>query len=439
MTNTSRSKIGTHEKALRINLDSRLYGTIAEIGAGQEVSAWFFRVGGASGTIAKTMSAYDMKFSDDIYGAAERYVSRERILAMLDHEYGLLEERLGELRGENSSFFAFADTISARSYQGSSANHGWIGVRFQRHPRGPVNDIILHINLKDTTALQQQQATGILGVNLLYSSFFKTGKWDQFFPELMDDLTLERIDIDAVEVNGPEFGGIDDRWLGLQLLSYNLTQAVVFPKEGGTRSPMDHVYKAPIVIERGLFQDIDERSVDMLHRGLKVLKGECSETARDPVPLVEMTLRDVHGKEQDLGDIYNRIVELQRNQLDVLVTVFPEYYHLSRFLARYTRQPVRFVVGVVSVLQLLSEKYYSNLFGGLVEAMGRLMAANVKIYVFAMPREAVLASRAYQELGDNWTVAPTPLVSLVSLEPKDSSRHLYRYLVDVGALEALDP
>jgi hypothetical protein len=432
-------KIGTHEKALRINLDSQRYGTIAEIGAGQEVSAWFFRVGGASGTIAKTMSAYDMKFSDDIYGEVDRYVSRERLLAMLQHEYSLLEERLGELRGENSAFFAFADTISAKSYHGTNISHGWIGVRFQMTPRSPVNDIILHVNLRDPSALQQQQAVGILGVNLLYSAFFQLDNLKEFFSGLLDELSLERLDVDSIEAAGPAFQNIDNRWLGLQILVNNIGYAVAFPKNGGVKSPMDIVYKMPIVIERGIFQDIDPRHIDMLRRGLAVLNNECEDKSKEPVPLLEMTLRDVHGKEQELNEVFSRMQVLQKKGFDVLVTVFPEYYHLTRFLNRYTSQPIRFVVGAVSVLQLLSEKYYSQLSGGLVEAMGRLMAANVRIYVFAMDREAFLNSRAYLELGENWNITNTNLVSLSSIEPKDSSRHLYRYLVDVKALEALDP
>lgn len=231
MTQTETKKIGTHEKALRINLDPKRYGTVAEIGAGQEVSGWFFRVGGASGTVAKTMSAYDMKFSDEIYGVADRYVSRTRLVAMLDHEYGLLEERLDELRGEESTFFAFADTISARNYQGTNTCHGWAGVRFQLEPRGPVSDVILHLNLGDKTTLQQQQTVGVLGVNVIYSAFFESKSLDKFLQSLMDDLSLERIEIDSIEFSGPAFDDVDPKLLGLKLLSCNLARAVAFPQD----------------------------------------------------------------------------------------------------------------------------------------------------------------------------------------------------------------
>ena len=197
------------------------------------------------------------------------------------------------------------------------------------------------------------------------------------------------------------------------------------------------IYKAPVVLERGLFLDVDARQVDMLRRGEKVLKGDCENCGRDPVPLVEMTLRDVHGKEQNLDDIHRRMLELHKKGFDVLVTVFPEYYHLTRYLSRYTSEPIRFVVGAVSVLQLLSLTYYPHLPGGLVEAMGRLMAANVRMYVFSMDRETFVKSTAYQTLGDHWTISNVDSVSLGTMEPKDSSRHLYRYLVDVKALESL--
>lgn len=438
MNEIDKEKIGTHEKALRINLDPKRYGTIAEIGAGQEVSGWFFRVGGASGTVAKTMSAYDMKFSDEIYGEADRYVSRTRLIAMLNHEYGLLEQRLGDLRGDESTFFAFADTVSARNYLGTNVCHGWVGVRFQEYPRGPFNDVVLHINLSDKTTLQQQQAVGILGINVIFGAFFSADSIDSYLISLMDNLSLERVEIDSIEVTGPAFQKIDFCVLGLKLLSHNLARAVAFPIEKGNCPPMNMVYKAPVVIERGLFHDVDARQVDMLRRGEAVLRAECGDYRRDPVSLVEMTLRDVHGKEQDLNSIHDKMLELQKKGFDVLVTVFPEYYHLTRYLSRYTSAPIRFVVGAVSVLQLLSVKYYPHLAGGLVEAMGRLMAANVRIYVFAMDREQFMQSKAYQNLGGNWTVSNTGMVSLTTMEPRDSSRHLYRYLVDVKALESLD-
>ena len=144
--------IDTHSKALKINLDPRWYGTFAEIGAGQEVVRWFFRVGGAAGTIAKSMSAYDMKVSDAIYGHADRYVSRDRLQAMLDREFDLDVERLGQQRGEDTSFFAFADTVVARSYRGSNECHGWMGIKFQSRASDQPSQIVMHVRMLDEEA-----------------------------------------------------------------------------------------------------------------------------------------------------------------------------------------------------------------------------------------------------------------------------------------------
>ena len=133
--------VAVPQKALEINLMPQIYGTFAEIGGGQEVARHFFRVGGASGTIAKSMSAYDMVVSDDIYGACERYVSEERLLRMMSYEYDLLQMRLRDKRQQPTCFFVFADTVSTRSFQVQQDGQGWVGVRFQISPDGPPNEV----------------------------------------------------------------------------------------------------------------------------------------------------------------------------------------------------------------------------------------------------------------------------------------------------------
>src|SRR5690349_5626885 len=162
----------THGKALSINLDQRRYGTFAEIGAGQEVVRWFFRVGGAAGTIAKSMSAYDMAVSDAIYGPCDRYVCRPRLQSMLDYEHDLNLARLNESRGDMTAFFTFADTVAARNFKGTNECHGWMGVKFQAHPRDQDSQVIIHVRMLDVEATLQQEALGIVGVNLLYGAFY---------------------------------------------------------------------------------------------------------------------------------------------------------------------------------------------------------------------------------------------------------------------------
>ncbi len=245
-TATASPRHDTHGKALSLNLDASIYGTLAEIGAGQEVARWFLSVGAASGTVAKTISAYDKKVSDEIYGAGTRYVSRERLLAMLDREYRLLLERLSTTRGDEKRFFAFADTISARNYQGSNEQHGWLGIRFQMEPNAPGSQVLLHINLCDPTAQLQQQAIGILGVNLVYAAYHQRTDVDVFLAGLFDDLSIERIEIDVIEFDGPAFMNRDARAWCLALLGRHMSHAIVFDNGGRVVEPSSLLRKRPL-------------------------------------------------------------------------------------------------------------------------------------------------------------------------------------------------
>src|SRR5437764_8905728 len=246
--------IDTHSKALKINLDPRWYGTFAEIGAGQEVVRWFFRVGGAAGTIAKSMSAYDMKVSDAIYGHAERYVSRGRLQAMLDREFDLDVERLGKERGDNTSFFAFADTVVARSYRGGNECHGWMGVKFQSHVHDEPSQIILHVRMLDAEASLQQEALGVVGVNLLHAAFFQHHEPERLVESLLDQLTTGRIEIDLIEMKGIEFRGVDNRLLALKLVQLGLSGAAMFAPDRQVLQPSEVLRKKAILVERGSFR-----------------------------------------------------------------------------------------------------------------------------------------------------------------------------------------
>src|SRR5437773_9228751 len=271
-------EIATDEKALRINLDAARYGTFAEIGAGQEVARRFFRVGGAAGTIAKTMSAYDMTFSDAIYGPADRYVSLVRLQTMLDHEFNLLIERLDEKFGAEKTFFVFGDTIAARRVKERNESHGWLGVRFQSQPRGQPNQIIIHVRLLDEANIDQQEAIGVIGVNLLHGAFY-CSQPEKLISLLQQNLPPERIEVDMIKFSGPLFQKVDNRLISLQLVSQGLTNAVMFKADGETVQPAEIFYKKAILVERGSFRPVTYATNDMLDGARRVFlaQSECSE------------------------------------------------------------------------------------------------------------------------------------------------------------------
>src|SRR5690348_7880426 len=254
--------LSPHQKALRINLDAKRYGTFAEIGAGQEVARWFFRVGGASGTIAKTISAYDMTVSDAIYGPCERYVSRQRLQSMLEHEYALLLERLDAKRGDATKFFAFANTVAARSYSRQDEAHGWMGVRFQTAPKSGPSDIIIHMRMLDKENVQEQEALGIIGVNLIYAACCYHDDPETVIASLVDNLSRDRIEVDMIKLAGPAFKDVDNRLMALQLVTQGLTDSAMFTADGEVVQAAEVLYKKPILVERGSFRPVTKVTVD---------------------------------------------------------------------------------------------------------------------------------------------------------------------------------
>ncbi|MBA3833942.1 MAG: TonB-dependent receptor, partial [Chthoniobacterales bacterium] len=255
--------IGTNKKAFQINLDIKKYGTFAEIGAGQEVARRFFHVGGAAGTIAKTMSAYDMQFSDAIYGPAERYVSRARLQTMIDHEYCLLLERLDQKLGDERTFFVFADTVAARSFKQHNESHGWLGMRFQAETRGEPSQIIIHVRMLDEANVDQQEALGVIGVNLIYGAFYYHQP-EKLISSLQENLAPERMQVDMIKFSGPAYAGVDNRLMSLQLVSQGLTNAVMFTADGESVQPADIFHKKTIIVERGSFRPVTYATNDML-------------------------------------------------------------------------------------------------------------------------------------------------------------------------------
>jgi hypothetical protein len=373
----------TRQKALAINLDATTYGTFAEIGGGQEVARWFFSVGGAAGTVAKTISAYDMAVSDSLYGPAKRYVSRQRLEAMLEQEFSQLLDRLGPARGDSKRFFAFANTVATRSYGHPGNGRGWLGVQFQSRPHEEPSSIILHAHLLESTAERQQEALGVLGVNLVHGAFMHHASTVDLIDSLMEELSRERIEVDMMKLAGPAFAGVDNRLLSLQLVERGLTDAAMFTASGEVVQPSEVLYKKPILVERGSFRPATKLTLDLLNRALDQFLEEPSVRGQKPVVLAEMTLRSL-GATPSVGhtDFLARADILGALGLDVLVSRFEPYYQLAEYLAGYTDGLIGLAVGLPAVRQVADEKYYTDLPGGVLESVGRLFKRSVKMYVY---------------------------------------------------------
>jgi hypothetical protein len=417
------SASSTHDKALRINLDPNLYGTFAEIGAGQEVARWFFIVGGAAGTIAKTMSAYDMEVSDAVYGPARRYVSRQRLQAMLGYEWDLLLQRLDVSRGGATQFFVFADTVAAKSFSQKEEGHGWLGVRFQTAPHTEPSEIIVHARMWDLENVRQQEALGILGVNLLHGAFFDSARPEALIGSLMDNLTRDRMEVDMIKFSGPAFPGVDNRLMSLQLVEQRLTNAVLFSPDGDVLEPAELLYGSPVLIERGSFRPVTTVTMDMLTRSLARMSQEPDMRGREPVVLMEMTLRNLQslGEQVVHEDFLARVDVLRALGRMVMVTNYSRFHNVTTYLRRYTPERVGMVTGIPTLAQILDERHYADLAGGLLEALGRLLAGSVKVYVYP------------------WRNTTTgELVSAGSFAVPPRLGHLFAYLRENGFIEALD-
>jgi len=378
-------QIDTHQKALQINLDSTKYGVFAEIGAGQEVARWFFRAGGASGTIAKSISAYDMVVSDAIYGTASRYVSQERLEAMLDREYDLLVERLASSRGQNTRFFVFADTVAARSFKRRDETHGWMGIRFQIEPGAEPSDIIMHVRMWDRENLQQQEALGVLGVNLIHAALYQHSNPQAVINALLDNLSINRIEVDMIKFRGPQFAKVDNRLIALQLVEKGLTNAAMFMPSGELVQPADALHKKCILVERGSFRPITRVTADMLTRAKAQMVQDPRVSDQDLVVMVEMTLKNlnVEGK-IDHQDFLDRVDLLRTLGTPVLISNYAEFFRLAGYLFRYTKLPVGIVMGVPTLKDLFDEKYYGDLDGGILESFGRLFRNELKVYCYPL-------------------------------------------------------
>ena len=416
--------LDTRQKALQINLDPRLYGTFAEIGAGQEVVRWFFRVGGAAGTVAKSMSAYDMTVSDAIYGTSERYVSRKRLEAMLAHEYRLDVERLDAKRGERTCFFAFADTVAARSFRGGSECHGWMGITFQHAPRAEPSRILIHVRMLDNENAAQAEALGIVGVNLVYGAGFLSHTPEALLSSLLDDLTVGRIEIDMVEFSGAAFVKVDNRLMSLRLVQLGLSGAAMFGPNGEVLQPSEALYKKAVLVERGAFHPVTKVHMDMLHLSSEKFRALPEVQGKQVIELMEITMRNLMSDQTvvDPKDFLDRADVLAACGLPVLVSDFSEYYRLSAFLSRMTSEPIGIALGLTRLLNLFDEQFYQSLPGGILESFGRLLKNHLKLFV-------------YPTL-DKDTGAVRHLETLTNLGPL---QQLFGYLRDRGSFVSLSP
>ncbi len=417
-----RPRLSTNQKALKINLDPARYGTFAEIGAGQEVARWFFKVGGAAGSISKTISAYDMAVSDAIYGRCKRYVSRERLQSMLDYEQTLNLERLKISRGDRTAFFAFADTVAALNYEGTNECHGWMGVKFQAHLRDQDSQVVIHVRMLDRENSLQQEVLGIVGVNLLYGAFFLHHKPEVMLESLLDNLTTDRIEIDMVEFSGIEFRHVDNRVMSLKLVQLGLSGAAMFGPSGQVLQPSEVLRKRPILVERGSFRPVTKVNIDMIRSAHERFAAEPEVQADRIVELMEITMRNllVTG-EIDLTDFLARAEVLAAVGKTVLISEYFEYHRLAAYLTRYTSEPIAVTMGAASLQDIFKEKYYTDLEGGILEAFGRLFTKDLRIYVYPLR---------------DTTSGLLNTVENVSI-PGDL-HNLYRHLVERGRIKPLD-
>ena len=416
-------KLTTKEKALQINLRPDIYGSFAEIGAGQEVAANFFKAGGSSGTVAKTMSAYDMTFSDAIYGASQRYVCEARLIRMLQKEYNLLGDRLPE-RVQSTRFFAFANTVEALNYQKTNQPHGWVGLRFQLRPDTPFNECVVHVKMHDNDNVLQQQALGIIGVNLIFGALFFPDP-EEMLDSLMDNLSSGRIEIDMFRLSGPDFEHVDNRLMCLKLVKNGMTRATIFGPDGNVMQPSEFLYKKNVLILRGRFRPVTLVNVDMLLTGRRHFKKEEDVKKDKMLLLTELTLNDLTSEKGiDDRDFLHRVDIICSLGQNVMISNYPEYYRLADYLSRFTKgQKIGLILGIDNLLKVFEEKYYEELSGGLLEAFGTLFGKNVILYVYP-----------------TLTAGSQEVLTLDKMENKlpANQRSLFQYLLQNEKLKMID-
>ena len=405
-------KATAYQKAHKINLDAARHGVFAEIGAGQEVARWFFRVGGAAATVAKSISAYDTDVSDAIYGPCGHYVSRRRLQTMLDYEYDLLLQRLKAKRGARTTFFVFANTAAMGSFSHNQPGHAWVGMRFQHQIQAPPSDIILHVRMSERDNVRKQEALGILGVNLIFGGFYLFREPTSLISSLKDDLTRERFEVDMIRFSGPCFQDVDNRLMSLQLVEQGFTDAAMFDAHGEVVQPFEVLWDKPILIERGSFRPVTHPSLDLLDRANVQFSAELRRAGEEPFTVMEMSLRNLlSGDTIDHADFLARVDILSALGMNVIISNYRYYYGLAAYLRDYTKRRIVFALGVPNLEKLFDEKYYAQLDGGILEALGRLFKSDIRLYVYPC--------------GD---AATGRLITAATVAMPTNLQHLYAYL-----------
>lgn len=413
----------TQEKALQINLDSTIYGTVVEIGAGQETARQFFSAGAAAGTIAKTMSAYDMKVSDDVYGKAGRYVSRERCEQMMHQEYDLLIERLSKTRSEETCYFAYAATVTARSYSQKNECHGWIGVRRQSQAGAPPSEIILHVRMLDETNRDQSEALGILGINLVYAAYNYAEDPKKIIDSLQDGMGHERrIEIDLIHFSGPDFELVENRLMNLHLIHSWACRAVMFEPSGQSVVPASALRKRDTIVIRGSFKPPTKVHMDMMNSAQKHFVQEQGVEQDKILVVAEITLNELYGDESASDsdtDFLARVDLLNELGFSVLISDYLRFFRLRSWIRRYTQNRIGIMLSVLDFDYLFAEQYYEGLEGGILEAFGKLFSDNTNVYVYP-------------------TIRKGKLITLDNVDVSDDLRFLLKHLVHNRAMVTAD-
>lgn len=399
-------KLTPKQKALAINLNPDIYGTFAEIGAGQETVRHFFRVGGASGTIAKAMSAYDKEFSDAIYGkeAKNRYVTQNRLRKMLRYEVSLMEERLSREYCPNRKFFSYANTVTTINFDKTMKGHGWVGIRFQTNADEDYSEVVIHVKFKENDATLQQETLGNLGVNLIYGAFNYYDNPRRLIDSLYDDIPLDNLEIDMIDFNGSVFAYVDNRLMSLQLVKNGMTDAVIFNSEGNNMLPADILYKKNIFAVRGSFRPVTKVNIDMLENGLSMFKKDFDVTEEDTEVLIEITISNLRADgDIDERDFLDRVDVLGKLGYTVIISNFSEYYRLIDYFASYSGGQIGIGMGVNNLLMVFDENYYKNLSGGILEAFGKFFRKDMRVYLYPYkdPENNGLLDSTNLKVGDN--------------------------------------
>jgi hypothetical protein len=414
----------TSQKALRLNLDDKKYGTIVEIGAGQEVARQFFLAGAAAGTIAKTMSAYDMKFSDAIYGVQSdgRYVSKDRVKAMMEQELDLVLERVSDVRSKSSRYFAYAATVSAKSFNRQNECHAWCGIRIQMYPGAEPSNIKVHVRMHDDNAEAQQQALGILGVNLIYAAYYYFENPKMIIDSLTDSIKPGRIEIDSIEFVGPYFEDLDNRAINLHLIRSWKTRAIMFTPDGSITVPADMLYKKNVITIRGSFRPVTSLNLDMIEQGKKAFLEQSGVTDKNTIVIAEISLNDAKGNDNHVPeeDLVQRVQILNALGYNVMISDYTRYFKLREYFRQYTKMEIGIVVGMINLKQIFDEDSYRGVEGGILEGFGKLFPDNTRMFI-------------YPELNPEGEIR-----EFSSLKVQEHLRFLYRHLLENDFLTGLE-